>query len=43
MRTITGALFGLATVWLAYPLIQEVMDECYETLQQRLGWGINDQ
>jgi len=43
MRTITGVLFGLATVWLAYPLIQEVMDECHETLQQRFGWGINDQ
>jgi len=43
MRAITGALFGLATVWLAYPLIQEVMDEYRETLQQRFGWGINEQ
>jgi len=38
MRTLTGALFGLATIWLAYPLIQEVMDEYHETLQQRFGW-----
>ena len=38
MRTLTGALFGLATIWLAYPLIQEVMDEHHETLQQRFGW-----
>ena len=38
LRTITGALFGLATVWLAYPYIQEAMDEFHETLQERFGW-----
>ncbi len=38
MRLITGVLFGLATVWLAYPLVQETMDEFRETLQQRFGW-----
>jgi uncharacterized membrane protein len=38
MRTLTGALFGLATVWLAYPLVQETMDEFHETLHQRFGW-----
>jgi len=38
MRTLTGALFGLATVWLAYPLIQETMEELHETLHQRFGW-----
>jgi len=38
MRTLTGALFGLATVWLAYPLIQETMDEFREKLHQRFGW-----
>lgn len=38
MRALTGMLFGLATVWLAYPYVQETMDEFYETLQQRFGW-----
>jgi len=38
MRVITGTLFGLATVWLAYPLVQETMDEFRETLHQRFGW-----
>ncbi|HHN94441.1 MAG TPA: DUF2085 domain-containing protein [Anaerolineae bacterium] len=38
MRTITGTLFGLATVWLAYPYVQETMDEFYETLHRRFGW-----
>jgi uncharacterized membrane protein len=38
MRAITGALFGLATVWLAYPYVQEAMDEFRETLQKRFGW-----
>lgn len=38
MRTLTGGLFGLATVWLAYPLVQETMDEFRETLQRRFGW-----
>ncbi len=27
LRGITGALFGLATVWLAYPYVQEAMDD----------------
>jgi uncharacterized membrane protein len=38
LRVITGMLFGLATVWLAYPYIQETMDEFRQTLQQRFGW-----
>ncbi len=38
MRTLTGALFGLATVWLAYPLVQEAMDEFHGTLQRRFEW-----
>jgi uncharacterized membrane protein len=37
MRVITGALFGLATVWLAYPIFQETMEELQESLHQRLG------
>jgi uncharacterized membrane protein len=27
LRTITGCLFGMATVWLAYPYVQEAMDD----------------
>jgi len=27
MRVITGGLFGLATTWLSYPLVQETVDE----------------
>lgn len=38
LRVITGALFGLATVWLAYPLVQETMDEIRASLQRRFGW-----
>jgi len=38
MRTLTGTLFGLATVWLAYPYLQETMDEFRETLHERFGW-----
>ena len=38
MRTLTGGLFGLATVWLTYPLIQETMDEFREKLHRRFGW-----
>jgi uncharacterized membrane protein len=38
MRMLTGVLFGLATVWLAYPYVQEAMDEFRESLQQRFGW-----
>lgn len=38
MRTVTGGLFGLATIWLAYPLIQETMEDIHETLHKRFGW-----
>jgi uncharacterized membrane protein len=31
LRSITGALFGLATVWLAYPYVQEAMDDVVRT------------
>ena len=37
-RVITGTLFGVSTVWLAYPHIQAAMDEFRETLQKRFGW-----
>ena len=38
MRVITGSLFGLATVWLSYPIVQETMDEVRETQKRRFGW-----
>ncbi len=38
MRTITGVIFGLVTIWLAYPYVQETMDEFRETLHRRFGW-----
>ena len=38
MRALTGVLFGLATVWLAYPYVQEAMDEFRESLRRRRGW-----
>jgi uncharacterized membrane protein len=38
MRTLTGTLFGVATVWLAYPHMQETMDDFQDTLQERFGW-----
>lgn len=31
LRSITGMLFGLATVWLAYPYIQEAMEDVSRT------------
>jgi len=37
-RTITGAIFGLVTIWLAYPYVQETMDEFRETLHEKFGW-----
>lgn len=39
LRILTGALFGFSIVWLAYPYIQEGMDETQETLATRYGWG----
>jgi len=36
MRTVTGALFGWATVWLSYPYVQETMDDVRDSLEQRL-------
>ncbi|MCC6453442.1 MAG: DUF2085 domain-containing protein [Caldilineaceae bacterium] len=31
LRTVTGALFGLASVWLAYPYVEDAMQEVIET------------
>jgi uncharacterized membrane protein len=36
LRTVTGAIFGLASVWLVYPVIQAAMDDVLETQQQIL-------
>jgi len=38
LRTVTGVLFGLSTVWLAYPYVQETMAEFRDTLRNRFGW-----
>jgi uncharacterized membrane protein len=38
LRVLTGALFGLSIAWLAYPSIQEAMDEMREILAARYGW-----
>jgi hypothetical protein len=38
LRTITGTLFGLMTVWLAYPHVQEAMSDFQKTLHERFGW-----
>lgn len=37
MRVITGTLFGWATVWLAYPYLDESMKDVRASLERRLG------
>jgi uncharacterized membrane protein len=39
LRSITGALFGLASVWLAYPYIQSAMADTVAVSQQKKGGG----
>jgi uncharacterized membrane protein len=34
LRTITGVLFGIGTVWLAYPYIQDAMDDVLQGSRQ---------
>ncbi|HDQ74007.1 MAG TPA: DUF2085 domain-containing protein [Chloroflexi bacterium] len=36
MRVLTGTLFGMATVWLSYPLVQETMQEVEESLTEKV-------
>jgi uncharacterized membrane protein len=36
LRTLTGALFGLATVWLAYPYIEESMNDIQQSIIRKL-------
>lgn len=38
LRTVTGVLFGLATVWLSYPHVEATMKEFAQDLAQRFGW-----
>lgn len=38
LRTITGALFGLSILWLAYPHVQAGMEETRQILAARYGW-----
>jgi uncharacterized membrane protein len=35
LRTATGALFGMASVWLAYPYIEDAMQDLIETEKRR--------
>lgn len=37
LRTLTGALFGIMNVWLAYPHVQETMAETREMIATRLA------
>ncbi len=34
LRSVTGAIFGLASIWLAYPYIQEAMQDVLDTQQR---------
>lgn len=36
LRTVTGAIFGLATVWLAYPYIEDSMDQVRRGVERKL-------
>jgi uncharacterized membrane protein/glutaredoxin len=35
LRTLTGGLFGFASVWFAYPMVQESMDETIQAVEKR--------
>ena len=37
LRTLTGALFGIANAWLAYPYVEESMRDAYQQLTQKLA------
>lgn len=36
MRLMSGALFGIAAVWLAFPYIEAAFQETRETLEEKL-------
>ncbi|MGA2110726.1 MAG: DUF2085 domain-containing protein [Anaerolineales bacterium] len=35
LRTLTGALFGFASVWFAYPMVQESMDDTIQAMEKK--------
>lgn len=35
LRSVTGAIFGVASVWLAYPLVNDAMEEVVENQEAR--------
>lgn len=37
-RVITGGLFGLGAVWLAYPYFEQGMQDIRQELQRKFGW-----
>jgi len=37
LRTLTGGLFGLANMWLAYPYVEESMRDVYRELEAKLA------
>lgn len=36
LRTVTGALFGLMTVWYLYPLIEQTMEDTYNLITRKI-------
>jgi uncharacterized membrane protein len=43
MRVLTGTLFGLATVWMSYPIVQETMQDVKDSLsEKRRAVGVNE-
>ena len=42
LRTVTGALFGGASVWLAYPYIEAAMRDVVRSEEMRLGHSLPD-
>lgn len=38
-RVVSGVMFGVATVWLAYPLLQSAASDVIDTLEERFEWG----
>ncbi len=43
LRTITGALFGIGSVWLIYPYLQEAMKDVHAQAESQLGRAVAHQ